>query len=69
MKFKNFSDVANSTCLDQTSKNAAYDQDFHALHTGTSISIRNKIKMNAPVTIKIGNRLIQFSKIHQAQKH
>ena len=35
-------DIANSACLDQTPKNAAYDQDFHSLHTGTCISIRNK---------------------------
>ena len=47
-------------------KNAAYDQDFHSLHTGTCISIRNKIKINAPGTLKIG--LVQVSKIHQPQK-
>ena len=49
-------------------KNVTYDQDFHSLHTGTCISIRNKIKINAPGTLKIGNRHVQFSKIHQAQK-
>ena len=61
-------DIANSAGPDQTPKNAAYDEDFHSLHTGTCISIRNKLKMNAPVTLKIANRLVQFSKIHQAQK-
>ena len=50
------------------SKNATYDQDFHSLHTGTCICIRNEIKINAPRTLKIGNRLVQLSKIHQAQK-
>ena len=47
-------------------KNATYDQDFHSLHTGTCISVKNKIEINAPGTLKIGNRLVQFSKIHQA---
>ena len=37
-------DIGKQCSPDQTPKNVTYDQDFHSLHTGTCISIRNKIK-------------------------